>query len=134
MRKSLSQATKVFVAERANYRCEYCLISENLSFYKFQIEHIISIKHDGDDQRENLAYCCPECNYSKGTDIGTFIHNKLTRFFNPRTDNWMDHFTIKNGEIIGKTDIGKATVNILKFNQIDRLIFRNQLISMDLYF
>lgn len=134
MRKSITSSTKFYVAERANYKCEYCLIPEKLSFYKFQIEHIISIKHGGNNRKENLAYCCPECNYSKGTDVGTYIANNLTRFFNPRLDNWEEHFELKKGEIIAKTDIGEATVIILKFNQIDRLIFRNQLIAMDLYF
>ena len=133
MRKSITQSTKTFVAERANYKCEYCLISEKLSFYKFQIEHIISLKHGGSNKKENLAYCCPECNYSKGTDVGTYISNKLTRFFNPRLDIWNDHFDLKNGEIIAITDIGEATVASLKFNQIDRLIFREQLISLDLF-
>ncbi len=134
MRKSITSSTKFYVAERANYKCEYCLIPEKLSFYKFQIEHIISLKHGGSNRKENLAYCCPECNYSKGTDVGTYIANNLTRFFNPRLDNWEEHFELKKGEIIAKTDIGAATVIIFKFNQIDRLIFRNQLISMDLYF
>jgi hypothetical protein len=54
-------------------------------------------------------------------------------FFNPRKDNWGAHFEIEKGAIFGKTEIGKATVNIFKFNEIDRLIFRNQLADLELY-
>jgi hypothetical protein len=34
---------------------------------------------------------------------------------------------------MGKTEIGNATVRIFKFNEIDRLIFRQQLAELDLY-
>ena len=83
----------------------------------------------------NLAYCCPECNYYKGSDIGTFVADEetLTRFFNPRKDKWEDHFELEDGAIHGKTDMGKATTQIFKFNEVERLIFRQQLAEMNLY-
>jgi hypothetical protein len=83
----------------------------------------------------NLAYACPDCNYAKGSDIGTFAQDDetLVRFFNPRTDTWKDHFGLNDSVIMGKTEIGKATVDIFKFNEIDRLIFRQQLVEMNLY-
>ena len=133
MRKSIPISLKKIIADRAKFKCEYCLISEKLSFYNFQIEHIISIKHGGTNDLENLAYCCPECNYQKGSDIGTIVNGNLTPFFNPRNDIWEAHFKILDGEIVGITKIGTGTTKILKFNQIYRLIFRKQLISFDLF-
>jgi len=82
-----------------------------------------------------LAYCCPDCNYHKGSDIGTFSDDgeSLVRFYNPRKDKWADHFELANGSIHGKTDIGRATVSLFRMNEVDRLIFRQQLIDLALY-
>ena len=128
-------AVKRDVATRANARCEYCLLAEQVSLYKFHIEHIKSLEHEGTNDLDNLAYCCPDCNYHKGSDIGTFSEDgeSLIRFYNPRRDQWQDHFELDNGAIHGITDIGRATVKLFKLNAIDRLIFRQQLIDLALY-
>lgn len=135
MRKSIPLIIKKEVASRAKFQCEYCLLSEQFSFYSFHIEHIRSMKHGGKSNLENLAYCCPDCNFYKGSDIGTFgkDEDKIIRFFNPRKDNWNDHFELNLGEIHRKTEIGIATEQIFKFNEVERLIFRNQLHSLGLY-
>jgi HNH endonuclease len=54
MRKYFPNQTRIIVAERALYKCEYCLLQEKVSFYSFQIDHIISIKHAGTNELENL--------------------------------------------------------------------------------
>lgn len=102
-------------AERADFRCEYCLVREVVSFYRFHLEHIKSRKHGGATILENLAYSCPECNAHKGTDVGTFMDDDehLIRFFNPRRDLWPEHFEIDDAGIFGTTEIGKATEKIL---------------------
>jgi HNH endonuclease len=114
----ISKFLKEKVAKRARFQCEYCLISEEVSFYIFHIEHIKSVKHGGLSILQNLAYCCPDCNYFKGTDLGTFDAGDtyLVRFFNPRLDVWQEHFDFQNGGIYGKTEIGIATERIFKFN------------------
>jgi WD40 repeat protein len=133
-RNVVGQILKKEVAQRANFRCEYCLLSEKVSLFRFHIEHIKSIKHGGNNDIQNLAYCCPDCNFHKGSDIATMQEDDtLIRFFNPRKDNWFAHFEIDNGAINGKTAIGDATVRIFKFNEIDRLIFRQELMEMLLY-
>lgn len=45
---------------------------------KFQLEHIISLKHGGKTALENLAYACPICNSGKGADIGTVLEDEDT--------------------------------------------------------
>ena len=58
----------------------------------------------------------------------------LVRFFNPRKDNWDEHFELQDdASIVGKTDIGQSTVRIFKFNDADRLIFRKKLMALSLY-
>ena len=125
---------KTVVAHRADFKCEYCLLSDSVSFYNFHIDHIKSVKHGGLTHVDNLAYSCPDCNHSKGTDIGSSIDDdKLIRFFNPRKDKWNKHFYLKDGMILCKTDIANVTEHIFKFNDLDRLIFRRQLIELNQY-
>ncbi len=135
MSQTVSDKIREAAAARADYRCEYCLLSELVAFYTFHVDHIKSLKHGGASTIENLAYCCPDCNNFKGTDLGTFQDDdeNLIRFFNPRKDTWLEHFKLHDGEIIPLTKIGKSTERIFKFNALDRLIFRPQLASLGQY-
>jgi hypothetical protein len=101
---------------------------QRFSFFTFHIDHVISLKHGGQTIVENLAFACGFCNANKGSDLGTFLDDdQLIRFFNPRKDNWVDHFEILEGVIYGKTPIGKATVKIFRFNEIERIMERKLL-------
>lgn len=135
MSRYISETLRAFVAERAAHRCEYCRIPERFSNFRFQVDHIISRKHRGATKADNLAYTCPLCNGSKGSDLGTFLtgQKRLVRFFNPRTDNWFDHFEAKNGVIFAKTRVGAATVKILGLNYADDVVQRQLLTSIGLW-
>lgn len=52
-----SQLRKL-VTERAEGRCEYCLIHQDFSIYAHEIDHIIPIKHGGKNHPDNLALSC----------------------------------------------------------------------------
>jgi hypothetical protein len=87
---------------------------------RFEIEHIIPEKLDGATVRENLWLSCPSCNRFKGfkldaTDPDTM---QVVPLFNPRTQNWLEHFLWSEDgtRIIGRTAIGRATVEALKLN------------------
>jgi hypothetical protein len=131
----LSEQLRSFVTNRAKSRCEYCLVHEDDMFWRFHIDHIISQKHNGTSEENNLAYCCSVCNQNKGSDLGTYLTNsqRLIRLFNPRKDKWHTHFEISEGEIIAKTKIGAATVKVLNLNDIDRIILRQTLIEDNRY-
>ena len=127
MSRFVSVTLRQIVAERAHNHCEYCGIPQVGRFISFHVEHIKSLKHGGQTVLENLALSCPSCNFNKGSDIGTFIgEGTLVRFFNPRIDNWTDHFELLDGEIIPNTDIGEATTRILQFNTPERIIYRRE--------
>jgi 5-methylcytosine-specific restriction endonuclease McrA len=128
MSRYISESLKKSVIQRANYCCEYCLMENDVSFIPHQIDHVISLKHEGDTSLENLAYSCFSCNNNKGSDIGTMLlPNKIfIRLFNPRIDIWNEHFEIENGVIYAKTIIAQATVKVLKMNEIDRIIERSE--------
>ncbi|WP_373511857.1 HNH endonuclease [Persicitalea sp.] len=127
----IPDALRLEVAVRADYRCEYCLRPEKASFLKFQIDHIISRKHGGLTISENLAYTCPVCNNSKGSDVGTVLEDEETfvRLYNPRKYKWQDHFEINEGAILAKSDIGSATIKILNLNDVNRILERLDLIE-----
>lgn len=135
MSRYISETLRLEVATRANFRCEYCLVHEEDMFFPYQIDHIISIKHGGANDLDNFAYACSLCNQHKGTDLGTYLpdSNRLIRLFHPRRDKWAQHFFVSNGEILGKTRIGEATVKILGLNHPDRVMLRQVLIQTGRY-
>lgn len=108
------------VALRAFERCEYCQAPETFSNFLFEVEHIIPRSHNGTDDLENLALACRSCNIFKSNHL-TGIENDGTetrRLFNPRIDNWNEHFEVsaETLEIIGLTQISRGTINRLKMN------------------
>jgi 5-methylcytosine-specific restriction endonuclease McrA len=72
-RPYLSQDLRHQVAARASNLCEYCLIHENDTAFGCAVDHIISLKHGGTSEADNLAYACVFCNRFKGSDIGSII-------------------------------------------------------------
>ncbi|MBK8192203.1 MAG: HNH endonuclease [Lewinellaceae bacterium] len=70
------------VPGRAAFCCEYCRLPEKAAFFSFQVDHIISVRHDGKTDLDNLAFACPICNRKKGTDLGTLVGDppQLIRF------------------------------------------------------
>ena len=47
MARWISAELRQTVADRAKQLCEYCLIAEADTFYGCEVDHIISLKHDG---------------------------------------------------------------------------------------
>jgi hypothetical protein len=123
------------VAARADGLCEYCLIHEEDTFYGCQVDHIISEKHGGPTDEGNLAYACLLCNRKKGSDIGSIIWRTGTfsRFYNPRTDRWSDHFCLDILTITPLSEVGEVTERILEFNDGDRLLERQALRDVGRY-
>jgi hypothetical protein len=118
------------VRQRADARCEYCRKPEAVSTYPHHVEHIIARKHGGSSDLENLAWACFQCNVSKGSDIASYDieTRELTPFFNPRQQDWYDHFDLVEAEIIGKTPVGRVTVRLLQMNHPEEIEVRRQLI------
>jgi hypothetical protein len=55
------------------------------------------------------------------------------RFFNPRTDRWLDHFRLEGATIHPLTPIGEVTVRIFGFNDSARLHERKEMIRFGTY-
>ncbi|MGD0384286.1 MAG: HNH endonuclease signature motif containing protein [Thermoguttaceae bacterium] len=86
MTNLISDELRSHVASRADHLCEYCLIHEEDTFFGCEVDHIVSLKHGGPTEADNLAYSCLICNRRKGTDLGSILepNGVLIRFFNPR--------------------------------------------------
>lgn len=111
---------------RAEGRCEYCRLPDALSLLPFEIDHIIAIKHHGLTRKDNLAYSCCYCNSYKGPNIAG-IDPKLglvTALFHPRKQKWSTHFKWKGGLLLGKTAVGRVTIDVLLINQPERVAQR----------
>ena len=121
-RLSVSDRLIQTVADRAKQLCEYCLIAEADTFYGCEVDHIISLKHGGSTEADNLAYACALCNRAKGSDVGSIATSgEFTRFFNPRTDVWSEHFRLEGATIRPLTPIGEVTARIFGLNESARL-------------
>lgn len=107
------------VAARANGRCEYCLSPQKIVLF-MEIDHITPVSKGGDTTEDNLCLACISCNARKlnfqtGIDPETNTEHPL---YNPREQKWSEHFQWDESdtELIGLTEIGRATVARLKMN------------------
>lgn len=128
---TLSPALKQQVSERATQRCEYCLLHEEHSIKRHEPDHIIPKKHGGEDSLENLAWSCFQCNRFKGSEVAAFDSEtgELTPLFNPRRNEWKEHFSIDDGTIVPKSRIGRVTVLVLQLNRPGRIGVRAKLMQ-----
>jgi hypothetical protein len=123
----MDRETQKLVRRRAGNRCEYCRLHQDHSpLAALQIEHIIPKKHKGDDTRGNLALACIDCNQSKGANIAGIDPDtgQMSRLFHPRRDRWKEHFEFRGVLLIGKTAVGRTTVEVLRMNSDDQIELR----------
>jgi 5-methylcytosine-specific restriction endonuclease McrA len=100
-----------------------------------QIDHIISRKHGGSDEVDNLALSCVLCNKHKGSDLTSIDPDtgKIVPLFHPRQDKWADHFELHEGQFIGLTPTGRVTIRLLQLNRPDRVEERQLLIAAKVF-
>lgn len=121
------------VREQAQYRCGYCLRSEELSGEPMTIEHLHPKSRGGPAAERNLWLACRRCNEYKGarTHAVDPETKKYVRLFNPRTQVWDSHFMWdESGTIIhGITPTGRATVAALRLNNAEVVVTRRQWVA-----
>jgi len=126
MADDVSKALRRQVSERAGGRCESCLTPEWILLAGCEVDHVISRKHGGVTETSNLAFSCARCNRAKGSDIGSILlaTGEFYRLFNPRLDRWPEHFAIERATIVGRTDVGRVTISLLRLNDATRIAER----------
>jgi len=100
--------------------CGYCKTLESLTVVTFEVEHIIPRSLGGLTEFENLCLSCPSCNRFKSNKIYSVTETGFEcRLFHPQNDQWLQHFdwSINSTQIVGLTDVGKATIQLLRMNR-----------------
>lgn len=129
-------AYRLHVAHRAGYCCEYCGYPEAASSTPLEVDHIRPEAKGGATTLENLALCCRSCNvhkYVKTTAVDPATGETLP-LFNPRTQEWREHFHLNrdSGIILGLTPVGRVTVEALNINSPHAQVTRKLLIQLGL--
>jgi hypothetical protein len=72
---------------------------------------------------------------SQGTNIAGLDPKtgELTALFNPRVDEWSEHFIWDGVWLRGRTAVGRTTVTVLDINHVDSLAVRKALREEGLY-
>ena len=122
MRESAA-AFREKVAVRAGHSCEYCQTPEPASFAPHQLDHVIALKHGGETTLDNLALSCTLCNRRKGSDLSSLdpATGRLEPLFHPRRDHWHEHFELHDGQLVGLSPSGRATIYLLRLNHPHRV-------------
>lgn len=99
-----------------------------------QVEHIVPLAAGGETVESNLWLACGLCNRNKGTQTHAIdpVNNELIALFNPRTQNWLEHFVWSEDgvHISGRTPCGRATVVALKLNNDYLILARKHWVSV----
>src|SRR5882724_196664 len=123
------------IRDRAQDCCEYCQLPQACTALPHEVDHIRARKHRGPTTLKNTCWACANCNASKGSNAAGFAPatDELVRLFNPRTDRWQDHFAWRGPRLVGKTPIGRATIDVLRINTMERVEHRRLLIATGLF-
>ncbi len=118
------------VWDRAGGRCEYCHLPQDFDVQPFQIDHIRAQKHAGPTTSDNLALSCLSCNSYKGANVAGYDpeSDEPQPLFNPRLEEWEEHFAWDGPVLQGKTPIGRTTIDVLRINLPERVEHRRILL------
>jgi hypothetical protein len=107
------------VIERSENRCEYCGISQAGQVATFHIDHVVPVVAGGQTTPDNLALACVSCSLRKGARQRLADPQTEARvsIFNPRQQEWKEHFAWNDVELSGLTATGRATVAALDLNR-----------------
>ena len=123
------------VRERAGGRCEYCRLPQDWTRAPLEIDHVIPRKHRGRTVAGNLALSCWYCNVYKGSNLTGRdpATGKVTPLYNPRRHKWDYHFRFDASILIGRTAIGRTTIDVLRMNHPHLVSLRDLLIAAGVF-
>ena len=87
----------------------------------FAVEHIVPRVAGGGNEPSNLALACQGCNNLKFVSIEAVdpVTGVMVPLFHPRQQRWSQHFLWSQDTtvVVGRTPIGRATVERLRLNR-----------------
>ncbi len=133
----MDEALVIAVRQRAAGQCEYCQLPERWHPGPFEVEHVIPKQHGGSSTMSNLADSCLHCNRHKGPNVAGIERagnsRRLVLLFHPRRHKWTRHFRWDGSVLVGRTPIGRVTVQVLAMNAPLRIALREELIAEGLF-
>jgi hypothetical protein len=111
------------VRRRANFACEYCGAREVDSAGQLTVDHYQPRARGGNDDLDNLLYCCYRCNLFKSdywpTEVGAPV------LWNPRQEPLESHLLLlANGKLHPITATGEFTLHRLRLNRPQLIAYR----------
>ena len=127
----MDAALEQLVRQRAGGRCEYCRLPQAGTQVPFEIDHIVARKHRGPTTAGNLAVSCYYCNVYKGPNLTGRDPStgKVTSLYHPRRHKWSYHFRFEGSTLIGRTAIGRTTIEVLRMNHHQLVALREVLMA-----
>jgi hypothetical protein len=122
---AITQAVRKFVRQRAYFAYEYCGVRESDSGGQLTVDHFHPLIKGGDDQPENLVYCCIHCNQYKRDYWPTAPHHP--HLWNPRVETAVAHLlSLDDGTVSPLTAIGAFTIRLLHLNRSALVAYRQK--------
>jgi HNH endonuclease len=131
----MEAALERLVRDRSGGRCEYCRLPQLGSGAPFEIDHIIPRKHHGPTAADNLALSCVYFNAFNGPNITGIdpATGRITRLYHPRRHKWAYHFRYQGSTLIGRTPIGRTTLDVLQMNHPEIVALRGILMEAGIF-
>jgi hypothetical protein len=125
------------VARDASYQCGYCRAPQRVLPYRLEIEHLLPRSLGGQEDRDNLWLSCHRCNKLRSNlmEVTDPLTTQEVPIVNPRRHRWADHFVWAEGGllIVGQTQCGRGTVEVLKLNDRYHLSARGVWVIAQMY-
>ena len=119
--------------QRADDICEYCRLPQASQEATFHVDHVLPRAHGGPTELANLALACVTCSLRKSARTSAVDPKtgNTVALFNPRTDDWSDHFTFTvTWKVRGRTQTGRATIEALGMNRSAIVMIRRELVLL----
>ena len=71
--------------------------------------------------------------FTQGAFAAGYLEGNHVPLFNPRIDQWSDHFEWHGPRLVGKTNVGKVTTDVLEINLSYRVTLRAALMEEGVY-
>jgi len=116
------------VRQLADYRCEYCGVSEIDTGGELTLDHFCPILHGGTDEPANLVYCCVKCNQYKADfwpDVEDIAADR--QLVHPRQEDLGLHLVqAADGTLRGLTSRGQFHIERLRLNRPQLVAYRQR--------
>ena len=115
----VDKATREAVRQAYGYRCGYCSVHEEEVGSELELDHFQPRSAGGNDERNNLVYCCSTCNRLKG-DLwlqGNTVSSPY-RLLHPKKDDLAAHYRERtDGRLEALTETGAFHLSRLRLNR-----------------